>query len=376
MDIIDKYFKSKTENITFIELKENSFIELEDYTIKDHIPLPILASELIKGIQEGEYQDEIGVNAIIDGIVYTLGTDSEFPYSKEYMDILIAYDENIVDYVFYNAIKDLEAERLDEGCIKLRALSILNPTNTKVIFNYGLGIEALAKKLLESDKEKGEQFLDFSTKLFESILETDENYPLVHYKLGFHYLFNSNFLKASLSWKKYIAISEDELLIQEIRNELEKIEDDVLFETGLTYLIYHEYEKALSFMLKLMPKYKDNWNLNYSLGKCYAGLEQFDLAIDYINHAIELNKDNPDLYNELGIIYFNNGDINRAIELFTKGIEIYADLKLFFNRAMSYGQIKEYRKALDDINEAYRLNPNEDIKNHRDYFETIVKNMS
>jgi tetratricopeptide (TPR) repeat protein len=125
-----------------------------------------------------------------------------------------------------------------------------------------------------------------------------------------------------------------------------------------------------------MPKYKDNWNLNYSLGKCYAGLEQFDLAIDYINHAIELNKDNPDLYNELGIIYFNNGDINRAIELFTKGIEIYADLKLFFNRAMSYGQIKEYRKALDDINEAYRLNPNEDIKNHKDYFETIVKNMS
>ena len=182
-------------------------------------------------------------------------------------------------------------------------------------------------------------------------------------------------MKACLSWKKYIAISEDELLIQEIRNELEKIEDDVSFETGLTYLVYHEYEKAIGFMLKLIPKYKNNWNLNYSIGKCYSGLEQFDSALEYINHAIELNKNNPDLYNELGIIYFNNGDINRAIEVFTKGIEISADLKLFFNRAMSYGQIEEYRKALDDINEAYRIDPSEDIKTQKNYLEDIVEKM-
>ena len=375
MDIIDKYFKTKVENITFIELKENSFIELKDYTIKDYIPLPILASELIEGIKEGQYQEEISINNIIDGMIYTIGTDKEFPYLKEYMDILIAYDKNIGDYIFYNAIKDLEGERLDDGCIKLRALSMFEPTNTNVIFNYGLGIEALAKEFIESDKEKGDQFLNFSSNLFESILEIDKDYPLAHYKLGYHYLFNGNFLKASLSWKKYIAISEDELLIQEIRNELEKIEDDVSFETGLTYLVYHEYEKAIGFMLKLIPKYKNNWNLNYSIGKCYSGLEQFDSAIEYINHAIELNKNNPDLYNELGIIYFNNGDINRAIEVFTKGIEISADLKLFFNRAMSYGQIEEYRKALDDINEAYRIDPSEDIKTQKNYLEDIVEKM-
>lgn len=373
MDAIDKYFKDKTEKLTFIELKENSFIELKDYTIKDNLPLPILASELIKGIKEGEYQEEIKVNEIIEGIIYTIGTDSDFPYSNEYKDILIAYDEKIEDYIFYNAIKDLEEERLDDGCIKLRALLVLDPNNTNVIFNYGLGIEALAKKFFETDEEKGRLFLNYSTQLFESTLEIDKDYILSHYKLGYHYLFNGNFLKANLTWKKYISLSEDELLIQEVRNEMENIEDDASYETGLTYLVYNEYEKSLSHLLKLIPKYKDNWNVNFSIGKCYTGLEQYDLAIEYINYAIELNSDNPDLYNELGIIYFSKGDINKAIEIFTKGIDISSDdIRLLFNRGMSYAQIEEYKKALDDINEAYELESNDDIKAQKDYLEEIV----
>lgn len=377
MKTIDRYFKDKTENLTFIELKENSFIELKGFVIEDDIPLPILTEGLIQGIKEGEYEEEIKIGDIIEGIVYTMGTDSQFPYMNEYKEILYAYDENIIDYIFFKAIKDLEAERFDNGCIKLRALLILDSKNGNTIFNYALGIEALAKRFMEEEKEKGEVFLNFSTNLLESILEIDQDFALAHYKLGYHYLYAEQYLKASLTWKKFILLSKDEVLVQEIRNEIQKIDEDVLFETGLTYLIYKDYQKALEFLLKLMPRYKDHWNLNFSIGKCYIGMEQYDLAIQYISEAIELNEEEADLYIELGIIYYNNGDILKAIEVFTDGINSCdGDYKLFFNRGMSYILLEEYENALKDMEEAYGLNPSEDIKTQKEYLENIVAKLN
>lgn len=376
MKTIDKYFKEKTDKLTFIELKENSFVELKGYIIKDEIPLPILTEGLVKGIKEGDYNEEIRIKDIIEGIIYTIGTDTEFPYINEYKEILYAYEENIVDYIFYKGIKDLENEKYDDGCIKLRALLVLGPKNTNTLFNYGLGIEALAKKFIELENKNGEDFLNYSTNLFESILNIDQEFPLAHYKLGYHYLYLEQYLKASLTWKKFIGLSKDEVLVQEIRNEIEKIDEDVIYETGLTYLIYNDYEKSLDLLLKLMPKYKDDWNLNFSIGRCYTGLELYDLAIEYISEAIELNKEEPNLYNELGIIYYNNGDVIKAIEVFTDGIDSCPkDLKLFFNRSMSYILINEYENALEDINEAYAIEPNEEIKVQKENLENIVNSL-
>ena len=138
-------------------------------------------------------------------------------------------------------------------------------------------------------------------------------------------------------------------------------------------LIFNDYDKALDYLLKLMPRYKDNWDLNYAIGRCYKGLQEYDIAIKYIYIALELNKDNSDLYNELGIIYTSIGDINKAIEVFSKGINSSKDFTLLFNRAMTYVQIDEYEKALDDISKAYDLEPNDDIKAQRDYIKTIVE---
>lgn len=373
MEAIEKYFKEKADNLTFIELKDKSCIELNNYVIKDYVPLPILTSKLIIGIKEGGYEEEIRITDIIEGIIYIMGTDSQFPYIKEYKDILNAFDKSIKDYIFYDAIKDLEEDKFDDGCIKLRALLVLDCKNVDALYNYSLGIEALAKKFMEMGKENWELFLNFSTRLFESILEIDKDFSLAHYKLGYHYLYYQKYLKASLTWEKFISISENELLIQEIRNEIDNIKDDVLYETGLTYLIYNEYEKSLDYLMKLLPRFKDNWNLNLLIGKCYNGLAEYDLATKYISIAIGLNKYNPDLYNELGIIYCNSGEINKAIEVFTKGISLISDdYKLFYNRGMSYIQLGEFEKSLDDINEAYALEPSDEIKAKKEYLHNIV----
>ena len=302
METVDKYFKEKTDNLTFIELQDDSFVDLKGYIIRADIPLPILTKELIEGIKGGVFEEEIRISDFVEGIIYTIGTDDNFPYLKEYKEILYAYDDKIEDYIFFTGVRDLQEDRFDDGCIKLRALLALDPNNVDAIFNYGLGIEGLARKFIDLDDEKGNDFLDFSTSLFESILDIDKEYALSYYKLGYHYLYLEQYLKASLTWKKFISKSKDEVLVQEIRNEIDRIDDDVVFETGITYLAYNDYEKALNFFLKLMPKYEDNWNLNFSIAKSYLGLQQDDLAIEYLIKAIELRDDDPDLFNELGII--------------------------------------------------------------------------
>ncbi|NLI66811.1 MAG: hypothetical protein GX380_08790 [Tissierellia bacterium] len=373
METVDKYFKEKTDNLTFIELQDDSFVDLKGYIIRADIPLPILTKELIEGIKGGVFEEEIRISDFVEGIIYTIGTDDNFSHLKEYKEILYAYDDKIEDYIFFTGVRDLQEDRFDDGCIKLRALLALDPNNVDAIFNYGLGIEGLARKFIDLDDEKGNDFLDFSTSLFESILDIDKEYALSYYKLGYHYLYLEQYLKASLTWKKFISKSKDEVLVQEIRNEIDRIDDDVVFETGITYLAYNDYEKALNFFLKLMPKYEDNWNLNFSIAKSYLGLQQDDLAIEYLIKAIELRDDDPDLFNELGIIYYNKGDVIKAIDIFTKGIDSCPkDYKLFYNRGVSYILVEKYKEALKDINIAFELEPSESIKAQKEWLEAIV----
>ena len=73
MEYIKNYFKEKTKDITFIELKDDSHIQIRDYKVKEGTPLPLLTSVLIKEIKKGTLEEEIKITHIIDGIIYTLG---------------------------------------------------------------------------------------------------------------------------------------------------------------------------------------------------------------------------------------------------------------------------------------------------------------
>lgn len=361
MSLIDNYFKENNKNITFLELKENTFVEINKFILKEDLPLPIITDNLIKEIYTGNLENEINVSQIIDGIIYLIGVDNDFPYMDKYMEILDAYSHNIKDYIYQKAIKKISEGDIDFGGIFLRALIFLDTGNLNARFNYALVLEEIGRKYIENNNEKGEEFLTSSTNELETILEIDEKYSLAYYKLGFHYKYFEQYIKAKLTWNKFLIIDEDENRLQEIREEIDLIDDNVKFEAGLTYLSYNEFGKALDSFLKLLPKYKDEWNILYLIGMCYKGLGEFDIAIDYLNESIQLNDEEPDLYNELGIIRFTEGKIIEAIKIFAKGIEkVNSDYKLYFNRGLGYIQLGEHNLALDDINKAYELNPNDE----------------
>ena len=359
MDKINDYFKKFTKNLTFIELQEDSHLDINGYIVKSDIPLPIITESLIKEVKEGNVEEEINLANLVEGIIYLIGTDSSFKYIDEYKEILLAYNEKIKDYILYKGLKAFEEMDYDLSGVYYRALLTMDRSNVNGLFNYALVLEEIAKGFLNEEKsEEATDFLMNSTNKLESILDIKENYSLAYYKLGFHYKFFQQYLKAKLIWGKFLLLDKDDLRLQEIREEIELIEDDANFETGITYLTYNDFGRALDSFLKIMPKYEKHWNANYLIGLSYKGIEEYDGAIKYFTKAIELNKEESDIYNELGIMFFNMEDIVKAVAIFSEGIEnCKEDYKLFFNRGLGYVQLGQYELALKDIELAYSLNP-------------------
>lgn len=362
MGNIDKYFNKFAKDLTFIELKDNTSLDVNGYIVDSNIPLPIITESLIKEVKEGNIEEEINLAKVIEGIIYLLGTDASFQYIEEYIKILKAYNEKITDYILYKGLKYFEEQDYNNSGINYRTLLTINQNNVNGLFNYALVLEEIAKEFLTEEKtEDATEFLMNSTNKLETILDIDENYSLAYYKLGFHYKFFEQYLKAKLIWGKFLLLDKDDLRLQEIREEIELIDDDVYFETGITYLTYNDFGKALDSFLKLMPKYEKHWNANYLIGLCYKGMEEYEPAIEYLTIAMNLDKEQADIYNELGIIYFNMEDIVKAVKIFGEGIDSCPeDYKLYFNRGLGYVQLGQYETALKDVEKASILNPDDE----------------
>lgn len=375
MKTIDKHFLKKTEKVSFIQLRKGTKIDVGDYTIDDDIPLPIITDTLIKEIKEGKLQEELQISHLVDGIIYILGVDKEFKYTEEYKKILYNYNPNIEDYILYKGFNYVEKNSLEDASILFRALVNLNPHNVEGLFNYALSLENISKELIDRDKkDEGEAFLLEATNLMESILDIEENFSLAYYKLGYYYRYFQQFQKAKLIWEKYLKLDEDAERLNEIREQLELIEDDATFEEGVNYLTMAQYDKALDKLLPLTHKYEEWWNIFYLVGLAYKGLGEYEEAIEFLYSALDLGGLDVNVYNELGICLYLVGDIKEAIDIFNKGIEGNdRDYCIIFNRGLAYLKLGLMDKAREDIEKAYKLNPdNEVIKEH---YLTIKNNL-
>lgn len=381
MDLLENIFRKEASKVGFIELKKDTKIKIGNIEIDDKLPLPVIQDNILQDIKKEAMNSElenlseaITLDYVVDGIIYLLGSDNEFKNIDVYKSILLESKDNIEDYIFYLGMKYLEKEMIKEAGVQFRALLEVDKENVKALFNYALVVEMLGEKLLNGDSEEnGALLINHATRLFEEVLDLDDSFDLAYYKLGYHYKNLEQFLKASIMWEKFIERSSDDLLCQSIREEIEIIESETNMESALTYLVYNDYSKALDYLLKLIPKYEDRWNVNLLLGRCYLGLKDVELALSYYKRSLELNPTNSDIYNEIGILYFNIGDLQKAKEVLSDGIKnCPEDYKLYFNRGLAHFNLGDFQLALDDLEEAKDIDSNND-QNIIDTIEEIKK---
>lgn len=363
MKELDNYFKEKTENLSFIEIKPETYVDIKGYKVYSDTPLPLIIDELITEIKEKKAQDEVKVSAIINGMVYTVGVDPEFKHCEEYKRILYKYDEKIEEYILYSGLKKINEGLFEDGIIWLRALTIINDRHVMGIYNYGLALEEKAKRLFESDNKKlGNVFLSKSTECFEKVIDIDSNFGQSYYKLGYHYKNSKQFKKCQLMWEKYIQLGNDDELLQEVREGLEAVDDDVIYEEGYLQIINGNAEKGLEKLLPLKEKYVGWWNLLFMIGLGYRQLERFEEAKAEFISVLDIAPKQVDALNELGLCQVYLGDTTEAIETFSRAIELKPnDYEIICNRGMTYLQLLDISNAEKDILRAYAINSEDEI---------------
>ncbi len=360
---VNEYFKQKTDNLSFIELKSDSIVDINGYKLKSGIPLPLIINELVEEIKEKRAQKKIDTKKIVRGMIYTIGIDYNFKYNNEYIKILYSFNEDIDKYILNLAIDFIKKDKFEDGLVYLRALLKINDKNIKALFNYAFALEKKANAYYKNKNIKeGNIFLHESTNYFEQILDVDEDFSLAYYKLGFHYLNSKQFKKAQIMWEKFIQLDENEDRLEEISLQLNNIEDDVIYEEGYNEVLKGNPSKGLEKLLPLRDEYTDWWNLIFMIGLSYRQLGNYIKAKNEFEKVLAIKPNQADTMNELGLCLAYLGKFEKAIEYFSKAIEIRPnDYEILCNRGMTYIQINEIEKAQKDILKAYDMNTQDEI---------------
>lgn len=130
------------------------------------------------------------------------------------------------------------------------------------------------------------------------------------------------------------------------------------------------FDEALSLINEGMGLFPDNSDLYYTRSYVYLESKQLDKALEDIDRAIKHDPDCSQYYYFRGFIRAKSDKyLNQAIDDFTKAIELGGDKeKAYMERIRTYLSMKEYDKAISDVNYL--------IKNHPDNEEyPLMKTM-
>ncbi|MFM1524309.1 MULTISPECIES: tetratricopeptide repeat protein [Helcococcus] len=341
MNIIEKYFRKKADKVSFIELKEN-IDYYRNYGIED-IPLPIILDDMMDGMTHNEFDNEIKIEYIIDGMLYMVAIDPEFLYVNEYKHILGKLLDDSSKYALSKAVKFYDTN-FEKALLFTRAAFLLNEENEMAAYSY-------AKLLwnIEVSKEDREIFIEQSIRILERILRYNETYSLANFELGNISKATGKYIKANNFYNRALRNAEFEELKDTIRDEMNKIAPDVAVENSIYYINKMDYSTAISELMEAR-KNSSRYDIPYYIAIAYMNKENPELAEQFFEESIEKGADFAMLYTDLVYIkYVLKKDVE-ALHLANDSIEKYpSEIKLRYNRAIILMSINKFDKAIEDF---------------------------
>ncbi|MFR6152136.1 MAG: tetratricopeptide repeat protein [Peptoniphilus sp.] len=364
-NLFKEEINKKLKNLVFIDLKEE--YHLEDVNLPVGFTLPIKLDYLIEGIKEKELEEEINLEKIVEAMVYLLGIDSEFKYSKDYKEILKKLKIDLKNYAMHKAYISQEEDPLD-SYIFLKAYEEVAGEDPDIIFKEANILEALYNQIHEEEYEKSEKLLNIIIKKYNKVLNLDETYSLAYYRLAYINLALAKYIKANMYFEKFINLSRDEELKDQVRKELEIIRNNVSFDSAKTYLSYGDYDKALNQLERISEDFDKDESFYYTYALSYYNMGDMDKAEEYGKLSVE-KKTTEENINLLATIYAGRQEFTRSIEILELGLEeIENSYPLNYNMGIIYLNMNEKEKGLEYLEKANKLNPNKEL-------ESFIKNL-
>lgn len=161
---------------------------------------------------------------------------------------------------------------------------------------------------------------------------------------------------------------------------------------GREYMFYGQYDKAIETLTRHLNLHTATWadercaSMRY-ISKCYGALGDKDKQEKYILRAIIEANYIREPYYEAGVMYFERKDYLRASIMFTSMLKISNRYLNYMSTpacwgsvpydylSLCYYELKEYKKAIDAIDTAIKLNPNDNrlIQNKQCFINALAQ---
>lgn len=281
-DKVEKYFKHFLDRYVFIELSADYIARARNINFLTGVKLPIKKEDAETFGKQVLYK----FNDFAEAMIFVMGADMDCRYSDKYIEFMKLHNPKIRNFVVKEGLNYAEKEELDIAAIHLRAALVIDPEWLDANYNYARVCRHLYQK--SEDPVFITDFKAESTRYFEITVEKHPQFAQAYYFLGFHY-FNANlYIKAQLTWEKYLRISKNGKDKKEIKMRLKQLEKWVSFEKGYTAIDRGKYQEGIIILEALFAQYPDMANLYFFLGKGYKGTGRIPEAITMFKKVLEV----------------------------------------------------------------------------------------
>ena len=370
---VEKYFKKKMDQIVFVNLSDAFVDKHPPLKILKGIPIPVMLAVVEEEAQKKGGRGSFSPAAAAQAMIYVIGADEHFPYAEQYMSFLSGSLPGVRMHILRQALESTTAGDMMRAAILFRAANIYElwekkkqaeaakapllinvnkPDTVDALFNYARACRDVYMDENEEDEAKKVAFREESVRKMEQCIKDFPEFDQAYYFLGFFYMNKKRYEEAKELWTKFLSISEDEAMLEDVRERMDQVDDLILYEKGTLEVMNERPQEGLDILLPLYEKYKEWWNLLFFIGLAYRKLGQFERAVPFFQEVLRLKPSQGDSCNELGLCYASLQDFDNAEKYFKKAALVdQKDPELLCNLAAVYintGRLEEAEKLLDE----------------------------
>lgn len=354
---LEPLFRSKLDEVVFIELKPDAKAVINTMTLDPSKPLPVMFQDVMDKVN-GVSASDITAGNLIRGMSFIISVDEEFPHKTYYHDLMLAIDENVGLYLLKHAFDLANEKKLVDALIYFKASLMFVDDEINVLSNYGRCCVDLAYEKEETQN----LFIAEAKEVFESLMKKYPDHPHAYYHLGFMYSNENQYKLAEEAWVRAIKLNIGENEKHEIVKNLHDLNAKIKFEEGHTLVLDGRPEEGLEILLALEPEYVDWWNLMFFIGLAYRMTKEYDLALKYFSKVMELNTGHVQTYNEIGLCYMTMGRFEEAAKAFKEALKMDREnSEILCNMGIVQIQLGELDEAERFFMRSFKADPEDEI---------------
>lgn len=354
---LEKEFKSKLDEVVFIELKADAKAEVNKMTLDPKVPLPILLEDVVNKVK-GVNASDITAGNLIRGMGFIIGVDEEFPHKHYYEDLMTAIDKNVGMYLLKHGLDLANQDNKLGALIYFKSSLIFIDDEINALVNYARCCVELAYE----QEEVKMVYVEEAKEVFEALIKKYPDNPHAYYHLGFIYSNINAYKMAEEAWVTAIKNNIGENEKHEIVKNLHDLNAKIKFEEGHTLILDGRVDEGMEVLLALEPEYLDWWNLMFFIGLGYRMSKEYDLALKYFSKVMELNTGHAATCNEMGLCYMTMGRFEDAIKAFKEALKMdQNNPEMLCNLGIVYIQMNALEEAEQYMMKSFNLNPEDEI---------------